>query len=184
VSGIFLSGKPMPYKNTEARRARYKANRPKIAAQQKAWREANKDKVHSWADAYKERRKQIDAKPEHQARRREYARQYHRDNPDQWIESNKKIKPKRAVTEPTYLRNRELLAGRPKPTRCDICSGATRRIVFDHCHQKGHFRGWLCEKCNITLGMVNDDVQHLRKLIAYLERNRTSTAPQLALAGI
>jgi hypothetical protein len=33
VSGIFLSGKPMPYKNTEARRARYKANRPKIAAQ-------------------------------------------------------------------------------------------------------------------------------------------------------
>jgi hypothetical protein len=32
--------------------------------------------------------------------------------------------------------------------------------------------------------MVNDDVQHLRKLIAYLERNRTSTAPQLALAGI
>lgn len=31
---------------------------------------------------------------------------------------------------------------------------------------------------------MDDDPQLLRKLIAYLERNRTNTAPQLVLAGI
>jgi hypothetical protein len=32
--------------------------------------------------------------------------------------------------------------------------------------------------------MVNDDVQHLLKLIAYLQRTGKHTAPQLVLAGI
>jgi hypothetical protein len=176
----------MPHKDPEARRAYYRANRAKIAAKQKAWTEANKDKVKAWADAYKDRRKAIDAKPEHQARRREYARQYHRDHPEKWQEHNKEIKAKRADTEPTNIRNRVLMAGRPKPKFCELCGRppGQKGLMFDHCHQHGHFRGWICTLCNLALGYVSDDVQILRKMIAYLERNRTNTAPQLTLAGI
>jgi len=41
--------------------------------------------------------------------------------------------------------------------------------VFDHCHDKGHFRGWICDRCNKTLGLVYDDIDLLKKLISYLE---------------
>lgn len=176
----------MPYRNPADRRANYRAKRAKIAAQAKAWREANKDKVQAWADAYKEKRKEIDAKPEHKARRRDYSRQYHRDHPEKWMEYNKSIKAKRAETEPTQVRNRVLMAGRPKPDICELCGRppGQKGLMFDHCHQHGHFRGWICTPCNLALGYVQDDVQILRKMIAYLERNRTSTAPQGALSGI
>lgn len=75
------------------------------------------------------------------------------------------------------------LAGRPRPDICDVC-GSVGRIVFDHCHSKGHFRGWVCHKCNVILGFAEDDTDRLRKLIAYLERTRTGTSPQLSLPGL
>jgi hypothetical protein len=78
----------------------------------------------------------------------------------------------------------EILAGRPKPDACEICAGNKGGILFDHCHQRGHFRGWICTNCNNALGMVNDNITHLRKLAAYLERNRENTSPQLTLSGI
>lgn len=52
---------------------------------------------------------------------------------------------------------------------CGICGGNTR-IAYDHDHKTGEFRGWLCIKCNTALGLVNDDVEILQKLIDYLER--------------
>ena len=85
------------------------------------------------------------------------------------------------------LKSKEAIAGRPRPEQCEAC-GRThksgRALHFDHCHQRGHFRGWLCSGCNTALGHVNDDVQILRKLIAYLQRTGKHTAPQLVLAGI
>lgn len=58
-----------------------------------------------------------------------------------------------------------------------LCKACTRplsvdepRLVHvDHCHKTNVVRGILCYFCNVTLGMVNDDVEHLKKLIAYLE---------------
>jgi hypothetical protein len=60
--------------------------------------------------------------------------------------------------------------GRPKPSICDVCKKSNGRIVFDHCHVKGHFRGWLCDPCNQVLGLVKDDPSILRSLAKYLER--------------
>jgi phage-related minor tail protein len=89
------------------------------------------------------------------------------------------------VREQRYRdRRRENAAGRPRPDACEICLNTTSRIVFEHCHKGGHFRGWVCRRCNWVLGIVKDDPQHLRQLAAYLERNRENTSPQLALAGI
>lgn len=85
------------------------------------------------------------------------------------------------------LRNKEALAGRPRPTFCEACGrlpNGRGNLHFDHCHRLGHFRGWLCHNCNIALGLVNDDAQILRKLIAYLQRTKKGIAPQLAFSGI
>jgi hypothetical protein len=74
----------------------------------------------------------------------------------------------------TDLRNKEAIAGRPKPTRCEVCDRLPKGkgLHFDHCHQHGHFRGWLCNGCNCALGLVNDDPDILIKLVEYLKRNQ------------
>ena len=63
--------------------------------------------------------------------------------------------------------------------RCAIC-GAGDNLMWDHDHscckpRKGNYRtcgaclrGVLCGRCNTTLGLVRDDIGHLRRLIAYL----------------
>jgi len=65
-------------------------------------------------------------------------------------------------------RRLEKISGRPRPETCEVCSRRNKRIVFDHCHKTGGFRGWLCHSCNTILGHANDDPEILRKLIGYL----------------
>lgn len=63
------------------------------------------------------------------------------------------------------------IAGRPRASACELC-GDPGKTVFDHCHTGGHFRGWLCHRCNVALGLARDNVEVLRRMIDYLERNR------------
>lgn len=81
------------------------------------------------------------------------------------------------------LAEQEFVAGSKRPEACEAC-GRTERIMFDHCHQRGHFRGWICGRCNSVLGFVEDDPRLLLKLAAYLKRTAKNTSPQLALSGI
>lgn len=60
--------------------------------------------------------------------------------------------------------------------RCKIClrSGAVhlRRPLFvDHCHRTMKVRGLLCSNCNTAIGLVDDDVDRLYKLIEYLNQS-------------
>jgi hypothetical protein len=43
-------------------------------------------------------------------------------------------------------------------------------MVWDHCHKTNQFRGWLCHGCNLALGIVRDNPDILRNMIAYLKR--------------
>jgi len=63
----------------------------------------------------------------------------------------------------------EKIAGRPKPEYCEVC-GSNGRICFDHCHNTGKFRGWICEQCNVLLGFAKDDIVRLQSLISYLQK--------------
>lgn len=65
----------------------------------------------------------------------------------------------------------ELSEIRAKPPVCEICSRPHKKIVFDHCHVSGKFRGWICDPCNIALGNVGDSIETLEKMIAYLKGN-------------
>ena len=52
---------------------------------------------------------------------------------------------------------------------CAIC-GATDncRFVVDHHHGTGKVRAILCNKCNVALGLLNEDVELFKKAIEYI----------------
>ena len=75
-------------------------------------------------------------------------------------------------------RNRKKLADKygldvkdiPDTLACEVCAH-TERVAFDHNHNTGVFRGFLCYRCNLALGYIRDDVTTLQNLIAYLHKN-------------
>lgn len=44
-------------------------------------------------------------------------------------------------------------------------------IHFDHNHSTGMFRGWICYKCNVAIGMINEDIGKLLKIKEYIEKH-------------
>lgn len=69
------------------------------------------------------------------------------------------------------LKGRESLAGRPRAELCEIC-GSGGKIVYDHDHATGKFRGWICSHCNTSLGFARDNIEVLYKMINYLNQSR------------
>ena len=53
---------------------------------------------------------------------------------------------------------------------CDICGSVVSSLHLDHAHNTGAVRGWLCRRCNPGLGFFNDNIETLKKAIAYLEK--------------
>jgi hypothetical protein len=53
---------------------------------------------------------------------------------------------------------------------CDNCgkTSYSKRIVFDHDHDTLSHRGWLCDGCNRSMGMLGDDVYGLSKALSYI----------------
>jgi hypothetical protein len=97
---------------------------------------------------------------EHKDEARECNRKRRASNPEKW-----------RLYE--YTRRENILtekAGRPRPEICEVC-GANEKIVYDHDHATGKFRGWICFSCNTALGHARDNVEVLYKLIDYLKKN-------------
>jgi hypothetical protein len=74
---------------------------------------------------------------------------------------------KGGISGRNLLEKREKIAGRKKPKQCEIC-GAIGRICFDHDHNTGEFRGWICRRCNLVLGSIKDNSELLLAMINYL----------------
>src|SRR3989304_5351286 len=66
---------------------------------------------------------------------------------------------------PQTLEKKEKLAGRKKPEQCDICGAFGRDfrkgLCFDHDHKTGNFRGWICMRCNLAIGLAKDNSELL-----------------------
>jgi hypothetical protein len=164
----------------EERRAYHRAysiaNKERIKEVGKAWRAANSERFHAKQRAYKEANRD---------KVRAAARRYYWETKETRKEVLRENYTKQNRKRPMLLLARnEAALGRKKPNACDACGGNDGGIVFDHCHDRGHARGWLCDRCNCALGFVRDDIPRLRKLIAYLQRTGKHTAPQLVLSGI
>lgn len=67
--------------------------------------------------------------------------------------------------------------GLPQPTRicpslCECCGNIPGKnsLHLDHCHLTGLFRGWLCGKCNMALGLLGDNAAGVANLARYVAR--------------
>jgi integrase len=156
----------MPYKNRQTPQAR----RNLKAAHRRWYEKAKALNSEAW-----QRRKEAIRKraKKYQQKRAEYQKRMWAEDPQRGLAYGRKSK----------LKILETRAGRKKPTRCEVCGESRVKIHFDHCHQSGRFRGWICFHCNAALGHVRDNPNRLRKLAAYLERTKL-VPPQLTLPGI
>lgn len=50
---------------------------------------------------------------------------------------------------------------------CEIC-GRRRKLVTDHDHKTGEFRGFLCHQCNTALGHFADNPKLMEKAANYV----------------
>jgi len=123
------------------------------------YREKHPEKVRAKALAYRNRNLE-----ECRARDREGARRMRALNPE-----GEKIRRMRHAKKVEDQKIKD--AGRPRADKCELC-GVEGKTVFDHCHEGGHFRGWICDRCNRVLGCVNDDTNLLQQMKDYLESNR------------
>ena len=62
----------------------------------------------------------------------------------------------------------------PRPDCCECCGRkasdtAIGTLVLDHDHQTGKFRGWICDRCNLGIGKLGDNIEGLQRGIKYLE---------------
>jgi len=53
---------------------------------------------------------------------------------------------------------------------CPICLKMAKKYYLDHDWDSGDFRGWLCNGCNVALGLLKDDKDNLDRAIAYLHK--------------
>ena len=81
---------------------------------------------------------------------------------------------------------RTLDLGYPLPARCEICgvkfepTDRSTREQWDHNHNTGKGRGWLCQQCNTGLGCLGDNPRLLEVAAEYLRtRGAGPTRPVL-----
>lgn len=59
--------------------------------------------------------------------------------------------------------------------KCRICNIEAKELkkglVVDHCHSTGKVRGLLCSKCNMGLGLFEDNPEFLASAEEYLKEN-------------
>lgn len=52
---------------------------------------------------------------------------------------------------------------------CGVCGGFVE-LCFDHDHETNAFRGLLCRRCNMGLGLIGDTKEAIQRTLQYLER--------------
>lgn len=131
----------------------YQRNKEKRKATIKKWRDKNRDKVNATVRKY---RKSEKFKNSCKAQRRKHS-----------------LKTIYGITLEDYdnlYNNQE--------GKCAICSRhqteLKRPLSVDHCHKSGIIRGLLCDNCNMSLGLLKDNIETLQQAIKYLKENDDS----------
>lgn len=63
---------------------------------------------------------------------------------------------------------------------CPICHNKANKYYLDHNWSNGNFRGWLCNACNVALGLLKDSPEILNRAIAYLDQvDQSPVSPRI-----
>jgi len=173
----------MPYKDKNEQKAWRKKNRNKVRVHEKRWREKNKGKVRAYSKQHREKHEdQLKAKNQkwyskNKDKVKARARKWYRDNRDRtrvitskWRKANK-ARIKVCATQRKYglsVEDQQTLERQNECAICGTCRSSTK-MVFDHDHATGSFRGLLCNNCNWGLGNFKDNIGLLQKAIEYLK---------------
>lgn len=172
-------------KNTKARQEyvrKYRAkNRDAIREYMHVWRMKNKEKMQNYNREYRVKNKIYF---------RDYDRRYRAANPEKTYDKGVRWRlahPKeykayhrayaaKAISRYNGLTYAEVLAKlKNQGGRCGICEtknpGKAAKWHGDHDHEAGHFRGVLCGRCNLGLGLFRDNQGVLVRAIVYLKEN-------------
>lgn len=55
-----------------------------------------------------------------------------------------------------------------KPEVCECCGRIPKKWCLDHDHITNEFRGWLCDQCNMAIGILGDDLNGVTNAMNYL----------------
>jgi hypothetical protein len=148
---------------------------------QRMWKVENADRVKAALDLSRDkrnrlRRERILNDPVFRAKLRAREVEYRRTHPQRTAEAYRKyrLKAEYGLTPEDY----NIMLER-QGSLCALC-GATplsvhhRKLVVDHDHVTGRVRGLLCHNCNLVLGHLGDDVNLMKRAIAYLQRAERS----------
>ena len=69
----------------------------------------------------------------------------------------------------------------PEGVTCELCGAAG--VVYDHDHETGQFRGWLCGTCNTGLGRFKDDPDLMERAADYVRAHTAHFARGLLSRG-
>lgn len=126
---------------------------------------------HNNEEAKKKRHREAVSKyrkqPEAKERHRFFVARWRAENPEKYREQH--IKRKYGITLQEY---KDMFVQQEEV--CATClsnnPGQNGDWHVDHCHKTGTFRGILCAHCNAALGLIKDNPETLRRMIAYLEK--------------
>lgn len=86
---------------------------------------------------------------------------------------------KKCVKSASKIRSKLHKISPPKPESCPICERIPENFKkpnkwhLDHDPETSEFRGWLCETCNMSLGLLGDNISGLVSALNYLLNTKT-----------
>lgn len=124
------------------------------------WKKNNREKANVVNRTWRGRKLETDP---------EYFRRYYRDNKHRWVHSNRKNKY--GLSPEEYLR---MLV--EQDHLCAICGNPETRQIkgkltslsVDHDHKTGKVRQLLCNRCNVILGKLKENINVSRAITEYL----------------
>ena len=139
-------------------------HKDKINAVNRKWYFRHKDEQHIKQKEYREKKKD-EAKvyqKKYREERKDYFIAYRLAHQDEFYAKSLKRKYGLSVEEYSMLVQKQRGV-------CAVCGNTWgSRLHVDHDHKTGKVRALLCFKCNLVLGLINDDVVVVKRMVEYL----------------